>query len=224
MHLRFLRHKFLAPEGEGGEAGGQTDDNNNSPAGNSDDGGADTEKKFVPADAYERIQSDLVKWKQRARDNEAKISQWEAEQKRIEEEKAIANKDHETVIENLKAEKQEIEQKFQSLQKDWQDAQKYSQVARFLGNEFDSQYAGLIPFDQIELTEDGAVDTESAKRVAEEFKQKHPRLFLQPNKTPPGHYPSGGGGQMDRDKFRSLGKSKDMIKHVDQRFPWLNKK
>lgn len=225
MRRMFTRNLYQSPAGDDGAgSAGKQDTASQSPAGDPDDSSGDSGNKFVSAEAYERIQSDMVKWKKRARENEAKVNEWESEKKSREENKALEEKRYLELLEQQKAENETLKSNLGALEKNWQDAQKYSEINRHLGNNFDQQYAGLIPFEEIEVTEDGKVDPESAKRVAEGFKQKHPRLFMSPSTQPPGHYPNGSGKKISASEFAQLGSSKKMIENVQDRFPELFKK
>jgi hypothetical protein len=218
----FRRNSFLAPVDEtpSGGAGGDT---SQSPAGNSESGSAD-ESKYVPVDAYKRIQADLKKWKDRARENESKVNAWEAEKSQQADQKAIEEKRFQEVLEKQKAENEALKSQLGEYESSWQKAQKYNAVAQFLGNDFDSKYADLIDFNSIEVEEDGSVNVETAKQTAERFKQEHPRLFLNPSRQTPGHYPNGGGSKLSANEFNRLGSSKEMLRKISERFPELDRK
>lgn len=135
------------------------------------------EKKFVPVSAYKEVSSDMHKFKQRARDAEAKANELAEKVKAIEEETLKKQQKFEELYEREKTERVKEQQERLKEKELYIRSVKISALKDQLGGKVRDEYLSFANIDKIELKEDGTLNSESVQNVANSFRQAHPGLI-----------------------------------------------
>jgi predicted nucleic acid-binding Zn-ribbon protein len=136
----------------------------------------DAQAEYVRKQAYEEVSKDMHKFKSKAKDAEARIAEFEAKLKAIEEQKL---KDEKRYQELYEREKQERERADSNRKKDrelYLRGLKMSALKSELGNIKDA-YLTHAAIDEIEINEDGTLSSDSVRSVANKFRQEHSQLI-----------------------------------------------
>jgi len=72
------------------------------------------------------------------------------------------------------------------------------------GVNLESKYLGLLPIDQIEVTDSGEIDNTSVTSVIENFQKEHPRLTLPATKLLPNDKPGSNSGKISLEEWKKL--------------------
>jgi len=139
--------------------------------------GVSAEKKFVSVTAYKEVSSDMHKYKQRARDAEAKANELAERIKSSEENELKAKQEYQTLYEREKAEKERVIEE-RGREKDlYLRSVKLSALKDELGGKVKDEYLSFARIEKIEFKEDGTLNSESVQTVANTFRQDHPGLI-----------------------------------------------
>ena len=166
------------PAGGGGGSGGTTDDPNNKP---------DDKPETVSREAFERLMDETKATK-------AKLKAYEDEKKKKDEEDAKKRGDFETLLEQERQEKAELEKKLKDREEADQFREKAEVFLKSVGAAVDKKYWPIIEtfLEKIPVGTDGKADSKAAAKLAEDFKKLYPEVVSKPG-TPnvPGRKPSG---------------------------------
>jgi phosphotransacetylase len=135
------------------------------------------EKEFVPVKAFKEVSTDMHKFKNRAREAEAKATELAERIKAIEENELKAKQEYQTLYEREKAAKEAIEAERLQEKELYLRSVKVSALRNELGGKVNDQYLSFANIDSIELKEDGTLNSESVQSVANSFRQEHPGLI-----------------------------------------------
>ena len=183
---------------QGGPSGTPTD-----PA----SGGGNNKNGFVSVETYKKTVAAEKNSKAREAELAAKVAEYEAEKEASREAQLLAEKKHMTVIEEQKLKIQELSGHVQKREKDITDFQKMTAIMGAMtekGINLESKYMGLVPIDQVKISDDGQVDTQSVFDVVNNFQRDNPRLVLPFDKMLPNEK-SGSVKQMSTDEWKKLG-------------------
>lgn len=159
------------PSGNDSDAGGETNEQDSSTKNPSN------EKKV----AYETYQKVLAEKKAAS----ARLKEFEENQRKAEEERLKKDGDwkglidaRETEISNLRKSLEETSSKFEKLNSRVTNGEKLSSVLSQLGADVPSKYYGLIDIDDVSINpETNEIDTMTAKKVTDRFKQEYPEVL-----------------------------------------------
>lgn len=135
------------------------------------------EKKFVPVTAYKEVSSDMHKFKQRAREAEAKATELAERIKAIEENELKKKQQFEELYEREKAARETIENERLQEKELYLRSVKISALKNELGGKVKDEYLSFADINSIDLKEDGTLSSESVQNVANAFRQAHPGLI-----------------------------------------------
>lgn len=172
--------------------------------------GAESKNDFVPRRVYEKTVGAEKNLRNSNRELTAKLAEFEAKEKAIQEQQMIEEKKFTEIIEEKNNLIVELEGTVNHQTKNMQDFQKASAVMGMLqekGINLESKYMNLVPIEKIQLTEDGTVDVQTVNEVVSSFQKEHPRLVTPLGKLLPNDKSSSIQGQMSVDSWKTLMKS-----------------
>lgn len=138
---------------------------------------SDEGKKFVPAQAYKEVSSDMHKYKSRSRELEAELNKLREEAKLREENELKEKQEYQTLYEREKAAREQAEINSKKQNELFVRARKLSALKGELGGKVKDEYLSFANLDKIEVKEDGSLSSESVQAVANSFRQDHPGLI-----------------------------------------------
>jgi len=134
------------------------------------------QEDFVARKAYEQVTADLHKNKKAKKDLLARVNELEAQREAQEKAKMEEKQQFEELYKKSEAEKAALLQQIEQEKKQLLAQRKKSALKQELGN-IKEAYLGLANVDGIELNEDGTINSESVRHIANTFKQEHPALI-----------------------------------------------
>ena len=155
---------------------------------------APAEKKdSVQYETYRRTVGEAKKAKEKARDLEARLAEFEAKEKEREEKELADQQNWKQLLENREAELAKANERLNHLEGSVSNAIKRDYFLSALNGNVPKEYHGLIPLDKIALDpETRQVDEMSLNSALEEFRKVHHRIIdtsdvsKLPNKAPNG--------------------------------------
>jgi hypothetical protein len=181
--------------------GGDSD----APGGGNKNGG--DKPKQISYETYEKTLNQEKSLRKRLQETQEKLLIFENEHKATQEQKMLEEKKHLEFIEQLKREKAEALEKAQRLERDQTDFRKLNAAMGLLqekGIQLEAKYLGLLPLDQIQLTEEGGIDHTSVANAVDNFAKEHPRLTLPASKFLPNDKTGNSAQKMSVDDWKKL--------------------
>ncbi len=179
------------------------------PSGNSPKARGDGEGKpeSVSYETYKKTVEAERSLRQKLKEREEKLLEFENEKRSIEEQKLLDEKKHVEFIENLKRQNAELEHRAKSLESEQKDFRKLNAAMGLLqekGIQLESKYLGLLPLDSIQLTDDGAIDFTSVAEAVTTFQKEHPRLTAPAKAFLPNDKSGSSAQKMSVDEWKKL--------------------
>ncbi len=117
-----------------------------------------------------------------------KLAKYEADEKAKADAQLLAEKRHEEIIANQKAEIEKLTNSFGQVKVEIANSLKRQALEREIGGFAHPDYASFAKLDSIELLEDGSVDATSVGNEAKRLRESHPHLLkqVQPTQLPNG--------------------------------------
>jgi hypothetical protein len=143
----------------------------------------ETEEQFVAKKAYEEVAKDMHRFKSSFKEAKAKLAEYEAKLQAQEEAKL---KEQQKWQELYEREKKEREKVFQERQKEkdlYARAVKLSALKAELGGKIRDEYLSHADISAIEFTENGTVNPDTVRDVANRFRQEHSQLIPSSSST-----------------------------------------
>jgi hypothetical protein len=136
----------------------------------------ESKEEFVRRQAYEEVNKDMHKFKSRAKDADARAAELEAKLKAIEEDKLKQEQKYQELYEREKKQR-EVEAAARKKDRDlYLRGLKLAALKAEIGNIRDT-YLSHAAIDEIEVQEDGSLNSDSVRSVANKFRQEHPALI-----------------------------------------------
>jgi vacuolar-type H+-ATPase subunit I/STV1 len=171
-------------------------------------GSGDGEKpKQISYETYEKTLNQEKSLRKRLQETQEKLLVFENEQKTSQEQKLLEEKKHLEFIEQLKREKAEALEKAERLERDQIDFRKLNAAMGLLqekGIQLESKYLGLLPLDQIQMTDEGSIDHTSVASAVDSFAKEHPRLTLPASKFLPNDKTGNSAQKMSVEEWKKL--------------------
>lgn len=192
----------------------------NGGASGDDENTNDNKKDTVSYDTHRRLLDEKKKMQAKAEELESKLRAFEEEKSKKEREELEKQGNYQKLLEQERAEKARIENEHKQLVDTIHTARKRSAVLRNIAGKVpDPVVEALLKVDGVALKEDGTVDEDTAKLVAQEFEQNF-HYVIQRDKTngglPNGAAPGGAPGKkMTYKEWCALPNSKEMQKHYN---------
>ena len=134
---------------------------------------------YVPKKAYEEVAKDMHKFKAKLKEAEAKANEFAAQLKAQEEAKMQEQEQWKELYQKREAELEHIRQEASQERGRYMRSVKISALKQELGVSIKDEYLGFAPLDAIVVNEDGTIDKESVREVANSFKKEHGQLIPQ---------------------------------------------
>ena len=155
-----------------------SEQNQSGSAATSSEGNQEQEKEqFVTRKAYEEVTRDMHKNKQKAKELEAAYNELQAQLKAQEEQKMQESQQWKELYEKRQAELELERRKAQEEKSRYMTSVKLSALKQEIGANIRDEYLKFAPLDNITLTEDGLIDKESLREVANSFRKEHGQLI-----------------------------------------------
>jgi hypothetical protein len=132
---------------------------------------------FVPAKAYEEVTRDMHKYKTGVKEKEAQINELKAQLKAQEEAKMRENEQWQEIAQRREAEMEELRTQYSQKSSRFETAVKRTALKQELGGKIREDYLQFANLDAIQMDENGIVNTESLRQVANEFRKQHGQLI-----------------------------------------------
>jgi len=146
-------------------------------AGDVSDKQSEEQNAFVSKKAYEEVTRDMHKNKQKAKELEAAYNELQAQLKAQEEQKMQESQQWKELYEKRQAELELERRKAQEEKNRYMTSVKLSALKQEIGANIRDEYLKFAPLDSITLTEDGLIDKESLREVANSFRKEHGQLI-----------------------------------------------
>lgn len=134
---------------------------------------------FVPAKAYEEVTKDMHKYKQSVKESQAQINELRAQLKAQEEAKMRENEQWQELAQRREQELEEVKTQYTQKSTKFETAVKRTALKQELGGKIREDYLQFADLNSIRLDENGIVDVESLRNVANEFRKQHGQLIPQ---------------------------------------------
>ncbi len=164
------------------------EENNNSGSAATQPESTQEEPKVVPAKAFEEVTRDMHKNKQKAKELAAEVNQLRTQLKAQEELKMQENDQWKEIAARREAELEDLRKESEQKSSRFQSAVKRSALKQELGGKIKEEYLSFADLSQVRMDENGIVDMESLRNVANEFRKQHGQLIPQtPEQEITGH-------------------------------------
>ena len=130
--------------------------------------------------AYKQVSSDMHKYKQQAKEAKMEAERLKADLEAQQKAKLEEQNRFEELYRKAEEEKTSLLQERQREKQLFTDAVKKSALKTELGGNIKDAYLNLADYSKIELNEDGSLNSESVRQVANSFRQDHPALVPSP--------------------------------------------
>jgi len=137
------------------------------------------ETKFVPKDAYEKVTSDMHKYKSKMREYEASLAKLQADLKAREEAELRDKEQYKELFERKQLEAEEARKEAQRVREQYLVTAKKSALKQELGGKVRDEYLQFADLTSIAIRDDGSIDVESVRTVANDFRKQHGQLIPQ---------------------------------------------
>lgn len=151
------------------------------------------EEKFVPRRAYEDVTRDMHKNKQKAKELEAVVNELQAQLQAQEEAKMQEKEQWKELYEKREAELEQERQKAREKYNLYMKSVKIAALKQEIGSNVKDEYLSFANLDNIVVNDDGSIDKDTVREVANVFRKEHGQLIPQSgNENITGHAPGSG--------------------------------
>jgi hypothetical protein len=168
----------------------------------------DGKSGFVRHDSYVKAVDEAKSAKRRLADANARLAEFEVQEKQRKEQTLLDEKNFTELIAQKNAEIERLTGEVGNHVKDKQDFRKMNAAIGLLqqkGINLDPKYMGLLPIDDISISQDtGEVVADSVVNVVENFQKEHPRLVTPMGKMLPNQKPGQGLGKISITEYKNL--------------------
>ena len=167
---------------------------------------------FVSRKAYEEVTRDMHKNKQKAKELEAAFNELQAQLKAQEEQKLQEQERWKELYQKREAELEQERKRAQEQESRYMKSVKMAALKRELGVDIRDEYLQFARLDEIALTDDGSIDADALRTVANDFRKQHGQLIpAQENVNITGQAPSSNdvSKPVDFSKMRA----EDLVQH-----------
>jgi len=133
--------------------------------------------EVVSKKAYEEVSRDMHKNKAKAKELEMKLAEYEAQLKAQEEAKLHEQQQYKELFEKRDAELEQARQEAQQERSRFTRSVKISALKQELGGSVKDQYLNFANLEAIAVNDDGTIDSEALRNVANDFRKEHGQLI-----------------------------------------------
>ena len=138
--------------------------------------GSAPESDVVSKKAYSQVQQDMHKFKAEKKELQMKLNELQATLEAQEKSKLEEQNRYEELYRKAEDEKNALLSERQREKQLFIDAVKKSALKTELGGNIKDAYLNLADYSQIEMNEDGSLNSETVRNAANQFRQDHPAL------------------------------------------------
>ena len=161
---------------------------------NAANGGKPDAEGFVSKKAYEEVSKDMHSYKQKMKDLQATVTEFESKLKSQEEEKLAEQNRYKELYEKKAQELEAEKTKTVQEQTKYLRSLKVVELKRELGGTINDAYLVHANIDGIQFNDDGTLNKDSLVTVANQFRQQHGALIPKSdNANITGHAAANGG-------------------------------
>lgn len=187
------------------------------PSGDTTDASGDNQQNdndVVRYDTHRKLLEEKKRTQEKNRLLEEKLAAFESERERLAREELEKQGNFQKLLEQERLEKQKLELEHKTLVESLYNARKISAVKKHIqGSVYDEVLQKMLPVDGIAINEDGTVDENTAKLVAQEFEKSYPGLVMrdQRNGGLPNEAARGvSGKKLTYQEWKNLGSAAEM--------------
>lgn len=161
-------------------------ESNNSNSVAPDDAGeqSQTNESYVHRKAYEDVSRDMHKYKQKAKELEASVNEFQTQLKAQEEQKMQEQEQWKELYEKRQAELEQYKKQAEMERNKSLQTARVSALRQEIGANVRDEYLRYFaPLDKIVVNDDGTVDKDSLREAANSFRKEHGQLLPQSDST-----------------------------------------
>lgn len=172
---------------------------------------------YVTKKAYEEVSQDMHKFKQKAKELEATVNEFQAQMKAQEDAKMQEQEQWKQLFEKREAELEAMRKEASEKDRRFQSSVKISALKQEIGGTIRDEYLRFANLDAIALNDDGTIDKASLQEVANGFRKEHGQL-IQPsdNADITGHAPSSFVGKEKGVNELSLQEKIQLLEQIEK--------
>lgn len=187
------------------------DNQDNVPSGDTQPASGDVGKKdFVSHDSYVKAVGEAKRAKQKLAEANARLAEFDEQVKQQKEAKLLEEKNFTELLGQKNAEIERLSAENQSHINDKLDYRKLNAAVSLLqqkGINIDPKYMGLLPIDNILISEEsGEVVSDTVVNVVENFQKEHPRLVTPLAKLLPNQKSGQSQNRLSLEQWKKLGR------------------
>lgn len=154
-----------------------------------------SENSSVSADSYKKLLDQRKKDQARARQAEQELTELKAKAEADEAARLVEQNRYKELYEAEKKKREDTESRISQMTQSQITSAKRAELDRQLGGVKKAEYLSFADLNAIQMNEDGTVEAESVKAVANKFRETHPDLLptktgaTLPNGAPADHKP-----------------------------------
>lgn len=149
------------------------------------------EEGFVSKKAYETVSSDMHKYKAKMRELEALKNEYESQLKASEEQKMQEKAQWKELFEQRTQELESLKEQNQKEKSKYLDAVKKNALKTELGVKIRDEYLNHAKYSEINFNEDGTVNYDTVREVANKFREEHSQLIPSTQSSASTNVPAG---------------------------------
>jgi hypothetical protein len=140
-------------------------------------GSTETQEEFVARKAYEEVTNDMHKFKRQAKEAEAAKAEYEAKLRAMEEERLRENEQWKELAEKRAQELEAVQSEIKNKDERFNTAVKKAALKQELGTSVRDEYLSFADVNAIEIDENGSLNMDSLRAVANKFREEHGSLI-----------------------------------------------
>lgn len=149
------------------------------------------DEQNVSRKAYEEVSKDMHKNKQKAKEQALEINELQAQLKAQDEAKMHEKEQWKELFEKREAELEVERSKAKTQQERYTKSVKVSALKQELGGNVKDEYLSFADLSNISLNDEGLIDSETLRNVANDFRKQHGQLIpSEENTNVTGHAPA----------------------------------
>lgn len=137
----------------------------------------ETQEEYVSRKAFEEVTRDMHKYKKEREELKAARNELEAQLKAQEEAKLHEKEQFKELFEKRNAELEQMRKEAQMERERFTKASKRAALKEELGGQIRDEYLNFANLESIAMTEEGIIDRETVRNVANMFRKEHGQLI-----------------------------------------------
>lgn len=205
--------------GGAGDDSANVNDNDGASGAIDGDGNVNDSGDTVSFETHKRAKNDLFKWKDRARNAEQRLKEFEDQKKSADAAKLEEQGEYKKLLENERKENAELAKRLSNFTAHQVEAKKIGALVDALNGQVPKKYWHFLDTDDIVIDPDsGDIDKMSLQKAADSVRQNFPEIIRsgRNGSGTPTESPNGNGGTLTRDEWQKL-----PVEEMKKRLPEL---